>query len=180
VIVWRVAIWLLWSLEAKMVESLYRECFDHLSRQSATFYSDRFVGSMVSAINKFTGAYILVADTIVFGVAPLLTAVVVPIVVIGPQIPLSGVEVVAVTSAFALFAAVTYRPVARLTAAEAERHTAIGGRVSDVLSNALVVKSFAREADENDGFRGYTGVHRRATLDVMRNVIRRDIGLGLR
>lgn len=178
-VLWRLAIWLLWSLEIRVTKGLYETAFDHLTKQSATFFADRYVGSMVSSVRKFVGAYVLAADTMTFAVLPLLTAIVVPIVVIGPDIPLFAAGVVAVVVIFALVAVVTYRPVARLSAAEAERDTAIGGRVADVLSNSLVVKSYARERAESEGFQEYTGRHRRAMRAVMYGVMRRDIGLGL-
>jgi ATP-binding cassette subfamily B protein len=179
VVLWRVAIWLIWSMEARVVKRLYEDAFDHLSKQSSTFFADRFVGSMVSAVNKFTGAYILAADTVVFMLLPLVTAVVVPVVVIGPEIPLFAVGVLIVILVFVLIAVFSYRPVARLTAAEAEKHTEIGGRLADVLSNSLVVKSYAREDEEEAGFTDFTRRHRFATLDVLRSVTGRDIGLGV-
>lgn len=179
IVLWRLAMWLIWSLEIRVVKSIYEECFEHLTKQSATFFADRYVGSMVSSVNKFTGAYVLAADTVAFAVLPLLTAVVVPIVVIGPDIPLFAVGVVVVVLVFAGVAALSYRRVARLSATEAERMTAISGRVADVLSNSLVVKSFAREEAESAGFRDYTGRHRSAMRALMWSVLRRDVGLGL-
>ncbi len=178
-VVWRLLIWLLWRLEAMMVERLYADCFDHLSGQPQVFFSDRFVGSLVSTVNKFTNSYITFVDTVVFSVLPLLTAIVVTIAVLAPVAPLYAAGVAVVSTLFIAISIVTYRPLSRLVNDEAEAHTAISGRLADVLSNILVVKSFAREVTERRGFGDQVGEHRTATLRLMSGHIRRDIGFGI-
>jgi ATP-binding cassette subfamily B protein len=177
-VLWRLVVWLLWSLEARMVERLYADCFDHLSRQSATFFADRFVGSMVSTVNKFTSGYITAIDTVVFQLLPLLMAVAVPVVVLAPTVPVYSIGVSLVTVTFAVVSVASYRPIGAAIKAETEAQTAIGGRLADVLANVLVVKSFSREPAERGGFADFTGRHRRRTVDVLTRHTRRDFGFG--
>ncbi|MGF1662283.1 MAG: ABC transporter ATP-binding protein [Kineosporiaceae bacterium] len=169
---------LVWSLEAKMVERLYADCFRHLSGQPATFFADRFVGSMVSAVQKYTGAYVMLADTVTFQALPLLGAVIVTVALTAGDVPWFAAGVVVVVAALVLLTVATFGSVAGHMKRWAETHTAVGGRVADVLGNVLVVKSFAREADEQDDFAGFTGRHRRATTVTMWAVISRNLAIG--
>jgi len=177
-VLFRLNVLLLWTLEAKMVQRLYDDAFDHLTSQSATFFSDRFVGSLVSTVNKYTGAYVVAADTVVFQVIPLLVVIIVPIVVLGPVVPLYAVGIAVVTTVFVIFTLLSYRPIQRVAQVESEAHTAIGGRLSDVLSNVLVVKSFGREIPEQRGFSERTTAHRRATFRLLQRHLLRDFGFG--
>ncbi len=57
VILWRVAIFFIWSLEMRVLRSIHQEVFAHLMQLSANFHANRFAGSLVSQANKFIGAY---------------------------------------------------------------------------------------------------------------------------
>lgn len=110
-VLWRLNVFLVWSLEARMVQRLYGDAFDHLSQQSATFFSDRFVGSLVSAVTKYTSSYVVAADAVIFQIMPLAVAVVVPIIVLGPTVPLFALGVAVVTAAFITVSMLSYRSI---------------------------------------------------------------------
>ncbi len=81
VVGWRIALYAAWSFEVMAMKRLYQRVFDHLTRQSLGFHSDRFSGSLVSQTNKFTGAFEMFWDTVVWQVIPVLTTVVAAVVI---------------------------------------------------------------------------------------------------
>ena len=56
-VIWRLVLFLQWSMADRVVYQLNRKVFDALSEQSMEFHTNRFGGSLVSQANKFTSAF---------------------------------------------------------------------------------------------------------------------------
>ncbi len=168
VVGWRIALFTTWSFEVKAMERLYLRVFDHLTRQSLGFHSDRFSGSLVSQTNKFTGAFETFWDTIVWQVIPVLTTVVAAVTITAFILPWYAVFLLVMSLVFAGFVVFSARTMERLNVVEAQSSTRMTGFLADVMTNIAAVKSAGAEASENASARLVSGQWNTNSLSVMR------------
>ncbi len=168
VVGWRIALYAAWSFEVMAMKRLYQRVFDHLTRQSLGFHSDRFSGSLVSQTNKFTGAFEMFWDTIVWQVVPVLTTVVAAVTITAFILPWYSLFLLAMTLLFGGFVVFSARTMEKLNVAEAQSSTRMTGFLADVMTNISAVKSAGAEATENASARLVAGQWRTNSLGVMR------------
>jgi ATP-binding cassette subfamily B protein len=168
VVGWRIALYTTWSFEVKAMKRLFQRVFDHLTTQSLGFHSDRFSGSLVSQTNKFTGAFEMFWDTIVWQVVPVLTTVVAAVTITAFILPWYAVFLLGMTLVFAGFVVFSARTMERLNVVEAQASTRMTGFLADVMTNIAAVKAAGAEASENAGARLVAGQWRTSSLAVMR------------
>ena len=141
VVGWRIALFAAWSFEVMAMKRLFQRVFDHLTRQSLGFHSDRFSGSLVSQTNKFTGAFEMFWDTVVWQVIPVLTTVVAAVVITAFILPWYSVFLLVMTLVFGGFVVYSARTMERLNVVEAQSSTHMTGFLADVMSNISAVKA---------------------------------------
>ena len=171
VVGWRIALYAAWSFEVMAMKRLFQRVFDHLTRQSLGFHSDRFSGSLVSQTNKFTGAFEMFWDTVVWQVVPVLTTVVAAVVIMAFILPWYAVFLLVMTLVFGGFVVYSGRSMERLNVIEAQSSTHMTGFLADVMSNISAVKAAGAEATENAGARLAAGQWRTNSLNVMRSFL---------
>jgi ATP-binding cassette subfamily B protein len=171
VVGWRIALYAAWSFEVMAMKRLFQRVFDHLTRQSLGFHSDRFSGSLVSQTNKFTGAFEMFWDTVVWQVIPVLTTVVAAVVIMAFILPWYALFLLAMTLVFGGFVVFSGRSMERLNVIEAQSSTRMTGFLADVMSNISAVKAAGAEATENAGARLAAGQWRTNSLNVMRSFL---------
>ena len=171
VVGWRIALFAAWSFEVKAMKRLFQRVFDHLTRQSIGFHSDRFSGALVSQTTKFTGAFEMFWDTIVWQVVPVLTTVVAAVIITAFILPWYSVFLLVMTLIFAGFVVFSARTMERLNVVEAQASNRMTGFLADVMSNISAVKSAGAEATENAGARLAAGQWRTSSLHVMRSFL---------
>ncbi len=171
VVGWRIALYAAWSFEVMAMKRLYQRVFDHLTRQSIGFHSDRFSGSLVSQTNKFTGAFEMFWDTVVWQVVPVITTVVAAVVIMAFILPWYSVFLVVMTLVFGGFVVFSARTMERLNVVEAQASTRMTGYLADVMSNISAVKAAGAEASENAGARLAAGQWQAGSLHVMRSFL---------
>jgi ATP-binding cassette, subfamily B, bacterial len=164
---WRVALFGAWSFEVRAMKRLYQRVFDHLSSQSVAFHADRFSGSLVSQTNKFTGAFEMFWDTVVWQVVPVITTIFAASTIMVLLLPWYGLFLAAMSLFFAGFVVLSARRMERLNVAEAQRSTAMTGFLADVMTNISAVKSAGAEVAESKGARMVAGNWRTSSLSVM-------------
>ena len=168
VVGWRIALFAAWSFEVMAMKRLFQRVFDHLTRQSLGFHSDRFSGSLVSQTNKFTGAFEMFWDTVVWQVVPVLTTVVAAVVITAFILPWYSVFLLVMTLVFGGFVVYSARTMERLNVVEAQSSTHMTGFLADVMSNISAVKAAGAEATENASARLAAGQWRTNSLNVMK------------
>ena len=171
VVGWRIALYAAWSFEVMAMKRLFQRVFDHLTRQSLGFHSDRFSGSLVSQTNKFTGAFEMFWDTVVWQVIPVMTTVVAAVVIMAFILPWYAVFLLVMTLVFGGFVVFSGRSMERLNVIEAQSSTHMTGFLADVMSNISAVKAAGAEATENAGARLAAGQWRTNSLNVMRSFL---------
>jgi ATP-binding cassette, subfamily B, bacterial len=171
VVGWRIALYAAWSFEVMAMKRLFQRVFDHLTRQSLGFHSDRFSGSLVSQTNKFTGAFEMFWDTVVWQVVPVMTTVVAAVVITAFILPWYSVFLLVMTLVFGAFVVYSGRSMERLNVVEAQSSTQMTGFLADVMSNISAVKAAGAEATENASARLAAGQWRTNSLNVMRSFL---------
>lgn len=174
VIIWRIAIYLMWKLEMHVQQDMHQRIFDHLMNQSAQFHASRFGGSLVSQANKFAGAYIRVADTTIFNIVTMVSALVFSIAILIPRAPYVALFFVLFSALFILVSVKITKPVRDLSAKEAAASTRQTGYLADAVTNIMAIKSFATNRFERKRYARATEKTRQATNRLMRASLFRD------
>ena len=172
IIGWRLVLYFVWTFETAMQRDLYTKSFDKLVYQTMFFHSSKFGGSLVSQTNKLTGAVEQFWDSIIWSVLPLAISLIGSIAVLSTLLW----QYALFLALFAiLFGVVVYfgsRPMATLNEKEASANNAVSGRLADVVSNILAVKSSSGERQEQAEFAAITNRWRQASLGTMRGFLK--------
>ena len=171
VFAWRIVIWIIWRLELKVQRDLYSRIFAHLMSLDANFHANNFGGSLVSQTNKLTSAYVTTADTTVFEMYTLVTALALSSIILWPKSPLFVAAMLALVVFFVSTATFVSRIVRKLRAASAEASNKVTGVLADAITNVSAVKSFSAGKSELSRFL--------TTVDKWRSAERREMKAGL-
>jgi ATP-binding cassette subfamily B protein len=166
-LLWRIVDGFAWRLEAEVQQSMAQKVFNHLGTQSADFHANKFVGSLVSQTTKLLGAYVRISDTTMFMVMPLFWGLVFTVIIMVPRAPIYSLVLLTFSILYIISAFYVTRPTRRLGAQHASFESEQTGRLADVLTNIMAIKSFAREGDEHVRFAESTERTRGSLLRLM-------------
>ncbi|MDR2336806.1 MAG: ABC transporter ATP-binding protein/permease [Candidatus Nomurabacteria bacterium] len=175
----RLVVWTLWKLEVISVYELNRKSFDTLSEQSMQFHNNRFSGSLVSQVNKFSSAFERLIDLTIFDIIPLAFTVSFTLLILGFIMPLYALGLFVFILIYVAVAVYAYKKIALLNAKLASAETKQSGQLADSASNIMAIKSYANEAHEKKRFDGFLQRTANANLAILRAVNIRDLGFGV-
>lgn len=151
-IVWRVVDYFAYKLEGKVERDLAQEVFNAMLNQTADFHANNFAGSLVSQNSKLLGAYIRIADSIIFQVSQLVLGVIFTAVILAGRAPQFVAVLLIITLFFIFTTFFVSRRVQKLSAQHANLESRQTGFLADVIANVMVIKSFARGKREAADF----------------------------
>jgi ATP-binding cassette subfamily B protein len=155
---WRVAVALIIRLEVRGLQSLYVETMDELLSKDLAFFQNNYAGSLTKRALGFSRRFEDVFDVLAFQVAPTVLPLGFVGVVLWRYSPwLIVVLLVMLSITVAAVLPMIRRGQSLVDVREAASNT-MAGHLADSISNAEVVRAFAREADEAD-------IHRRNVGD---------------
>lgn len=178
-VLWRVVLFLNWTMADRIVYQLNQQIFKALSEQSMEFHTNRFGGSLVSQSNKLTSAFIRLSDLFIFNIAPTIYAFVFTFVILVPVLPLFALVLAVFAVLFMTIAWFSFGSIRTLNVKEADAHNKVSGQIADSITNILTVKSFSREKHEKHRFETFAATARQAGFAIRTAVIIRDIWFGL-
>jgi len=178
IVLWRVVMYLQWTMSDRVVYQLNRMVFDTLSEQSMDFHTSRFGGSLVSQANKFTNAFARLSDLIMFNIAPLVYAFVFTFVILVPLLPWFAFALAVFAVLFFVVAWFSFKSIRNLNVREAEAHNKVSGQIADSITNIMAVKSFSRERHEKQRFEEFANESRKAGFAIRNAVTKRDFIFG--
>lgn len=149
VILWRLAIIILWKMELRVTRDMHQDIFQKLMTLDATFHANKFGGSLVSQANKFTGAYVRMLDTTIFDVIGLLLSFTFTTILLWGRAPLVVIFLIGFSVLFIITSLLVTRNVRRLNEIEASVSNKQTGLLADMVTNIMAVKSYAAEKYEN-------------------------------
>ncbi len=164
-----------WKMELKAMYNLSSKCFDTICSQSMQFHNDRFSGSLVSQVNKFTGSFERFMDLIIWDIIPILTFIIATIVILWPLSPLYTIILLTFIIVYCLIAGFTSTKIAHLNTEEASAQNKQTGQLADSISNIISVKSYAKEAHEHYRYANFQKATLNASFKVMGATIKRDV-----
>lgn len=159
-------------LEIRASYELARRSFDVLSNQSMTFHTNRFGGSLVSATQKYVGAYATLMDTFTYSLLPGVATVAMTIALLAPLVPAYVVLLAAVLAIYVVVVLKLYRKILPINAAASAAQNHLSGELSDSITNIMAVKTVGREAYEQEVFRRASEDVRQADSARMRRSVR--------
>lgn len=171
IIGWRVTLYCAWTMETAAQRDLLSKIFKHLSEQSMSFHNNRFGGSIVSQTQKLFGGYERFTDTLTFQVIPIVTSVVSAFVILLFVFWQYAVALLIVSIVFFMIIVFGTKRMTAYNTAESQASTAATGRLADVVTNIMAVKSYAREESELEGYIDKVTFWRNRSLDSMRNFL---------
>jgi ATP-binding cassette subfamily B protein len=148
ILIWRIAIFFVWTLERHVMRDIHREIFAHLMNLSAGFHANHFGGSLVSQANKLAGAYVRMADTTWFNLYGLLLAFAFTMIILYPLAPVTASMLLLFSIVFMIVSVRLTRIIRSLSGTLASKETKQTGTLADAVTNVLAVKSFAGGAHE--------------------------------
>lgn len=149
---WRLIDYYEWRLESSVEKSIAAEVFSHLMAMSARFHADSFSGSLVSQTNKLMSSYIRFADTTVFNILPLTFGLIFSLIVLARVAPVFSLVLLAFSGLYMVSAVFVTRKTRELGAKHSEVESAQTGVLADAITNAMAIKSFARQRFEERRF----------------------------
>ncbi len=178
-VLWRLVLFLQWTMADRVVYQLNRMVFDALSEQSMEFHTNRFGGSLVSQANKFSSAFARLSDLFLFNIAPMIYAFVFTFVILTPILPWFALALAIFAIMFMSIAWFSFGSIRELNVQEAEAQNKVSGQIADSITNIVAVKSFSREIHEKKRFEKFAKDSREAGFLIRNAVIVRDIWFGL-
>lgn len=170
-----IVLFCVWKMELKAMYDLDSHSFNVISEQSMQFHNDRFTGSLVSMVGKFSGSFERFFDLLIWTILPFLTSVISVIVVLFFKAPVVAFITIGVVILFMTISFFAFRKTAEISKREATAHNKTVGQLSDSLSNIISVKSYAKEKYELKRFQKYKKDHMSVSFENMRAHISRDI-----
>lgn len=171
VIGWRITLFCVWTMETAAQRDLVRRIFSHLSNQSMSFHNNRFGGSIVSQTQKLFGSYERFTDTMVFQLIPVITSVISATVILTFVFWQYAAALFILSLCFMMIVIWGTRRMVKYNTAEAQASTATTGRLADVVTNILAVKSYAQEETELAGYTELVTTWRDKSLATMRSFL---------
>lgn len=159
-------------LEIRASYELARRSFDVLSNQSMTFHTNRYGGSLVSATQKYVGAYATLMDTFTYSLLPGAATVAMTIALLSPFVPAYVVLLAVVLVIYVMVVLKLYRKILPINAAASAAQNHLSGELSDSITNIMAVKTAGREAYEQEVFRRASEDVRQADSARMRRTVR--------
>ncbi len=142
------AIRIFWRFEENVMRDLSVKSFKHLSNMSYRFFSDRFSGSLVSQVNKFTGGFERFTDVMTWNVYRLIIMIIAACVVLAPKAPIVVVAILLLTSIYVPTVWFFRKRLTPLNKKWSEAETNKNGLLADGISNILAIKAFSNESKE--------------------------------
>jgi ATP-binding cassette subfamily B protein len=130
------------------IKDMYNACLKHLLRQEYGFFADNFAGSLVTRANRMAKGFELFTYTVFLEMLGLLVGVIIAFVIMIWYSPVIGLMTIAVwllSIALVVYMAIKRMPIRRAAVAKETEQT---GELADIVTNAITVKTFARESSE--------------------------------
>lgn len=176
VIGWQLAQYLIWTFETAVQRDTYSRIFDKLTKETMFFHSNRFSGSLISQSGKLVGSIERFWDMVIWSVVPVILAITGSIILLWLIYWPYALFLLVLSI---IFVAAIYngsKHIRKLSEAEAEASNKVSGRLSDVVSNIMAVKSSSAEKRELTNFNGFVASWRESSLNTMRNFIKINSG----
>ncbi len=148
----RIIDWLDWTMDAKGGRYLSNLAFNAIINQSMSFHNDHFSGSLTSQANKLSSAFIDLKSNTIWDLYPLVLSVLISIISIWFISPAFAILLLLVVIIYSVVCIVTFLKTRHIDETWSTAENKQTGQLADSITNALSVKSYARERFEKRRF----------------------------
>ena len=141
---WRLVDFAMWNLEQRIQQDIAETVFRRLQLRSIDFHANHFGGSLVSQTNKLMGGYVRFQDTTFFQVYPMLSGIVLAIIILWERAGVFTLGLAAFIVVYLIIALLLMKPISKHLVRFAKAESKQTGYLADAITNAPVIKSFAR------------------------------------
>jgi ATP-binding cassette subfamily B protein len=142
--------------ETRAVRDLENLCFRKLQSHSMAFFADNFGGALVAKVNRLTGAYQRVIETVTGDFASLTYKYIASLIIIFLLNPAIAMVFFGWSVVFGLSLIYLHRRRLKHSRAAADSQTRVTARLADTITNTLTIRSFARSDEETKRFEELT------------------------
>lgn len=167
------------KLETKVRPELQKRVFDLLINQSLRFHANNFSGALVNQTNKFTGAYVVLTDTLILSMLYVGIVVIFSISVTAYFLPLMALAMAIWTVLFVWLNITLTRKRMRYSRAAAKADSVLTAHLADAVGNVSAIKAFSAEAAEADLHETYTQDRAYKKYLSWLAAVRNDAALGI-
>lgn len=153
VITQRFSLYAMWGVQVKGSRQMYEDIYAKVIHYPLGFFANTFTGSLVSRINKVTGAFMNYWNTIIFEFIPIVVSFVATIVAMSFILWPYAIALSILVIAYGVAAYYGTRFMRARQKQRSESYTQISSQLSDSISNVTAVKIDAKENDEQRRFR---------------------------
>ncbi len=155
-LVWRVICLANNYFQPRVMSDLLNTCFEYVQGHSYTFFTNHFVGSLVTRIRRYQGAFESIADQLCWNLIITGLRIVFIFAVLFYKLWILGIIMLIWTIIYLVFAYAYCTFKLKYDIAKAAQETRTTGYISDVLTNNLNIKLFVTEAIEIKIFHSIT------------------------
>lgn len=145
---WRVSAFIdnFWS--TRVISDLLNRCYAYLQDHSYNFFSESFSGSLVRKVNRFSRAYEVISEQVIWNIVPTIVTIVVAVVVLWQRFWVLGVLILIWTVVFIglNYWFTTFKM--KLDLAHADADSRASGHLADTVTNNLNLKLFGGSKKE--------------------------------
>lgn len=164
-----------WKMELKAIYDLDSNSFNVISEQSMQFHNDRFTGSLVSMVGKFSNGFERFFDLVIWTILPFLTSIIGVLITLLFKAPIVALIMFVVVILFMTVAYFAFKKTAEIAKREASAYNKMTGQLSDSISNIMSVKSYAKEKHELSRYQKYKKAFMDVSFEHMHVSISKDI-----
>ena len=161
---WRTGMYTLTQLETKAMKNISNLTFGLLLERDYNFYANNFVGSLTKKAQALSRNFEIFTDTFSFNVTPTVLPMIFALIVLSRYSPIISLVLVISLVLLVIFIVPRIRKRAALVAERHETGSRLVGGLSDVVTNMIAVKSFAKEDIEH---KHLNGLAEKFTKDVV-------------
>lgn len=175
---WRIIIYMVWTLEIKVLKDIMEKIFNHLTMLDMEFHNNSFGGSLVSRSNKLLSSYVRLADTFIFQLYGMVIVFVATGVVLWSKAPQFVIAFYAISVVYMFIAVKITRRIRVLSSIEASKQNKVTGYLADMITNVMAVKSFSAQRFENARFHKATTANATASNNLKWAQLHRENAFG--
>lgn len=161
---WRLATFAASYFQSGVAENLSNTCFQYLHQHSFSYFNNSFVGSLVKKINRFTNAFVGIADLIIFNLLQLIVSILVILIVLSQRNLYLTLGIAGWVMIFVFINYFYIKKKLRYDLKRNELDTKVSGILADTITNNNNVKLFGGYDREVKYFAKTIKEHRKLRL----------------
>ncbi len=148
--------WTMVYFQSNLMRELTDYSFGKIIKNSYHFFSNRFIGSLVTKSRRFVRAFEVMHDTVIFNFWSTFIILIGVFIVLFIQATLISLVFLIWVILYVLIISLFVKKNITYDIAKAEADSRVSGRLADVFSNVLALKVFSAKEREKDSFKKVT------------------------